>query len=696
ILGKIQLISPYYCKRKKSTPKGALALSFPFLPAFLIHHLLQTSLFSDPSFSSIAMSWDFPGGTSTGGGAGGGGQPNYSYRGGAVGGRGRPQRGHYVPPYQRNLAPTPQNVGYGYSPYSTTAYGGSPTPAYGQYQYGGRSVPGQPDSFVRGRGRGGGVRGRGGRGRSGREEYGSSVSDAILEKFDDLDVADDVDEVNNGGINFEAYNDIPVKASGTDVPPPAESFEEIDLEEGLIENVRRCKYTKPTPIQKHAIPIAVAGRDLMACAQTGSGKTAAFCFPIISKVLKNGLQSGRGGTRMAQPCALILSPTRELSCQIHDEAKKFAYKTGVKIVVVYGGAPIHQQLYNMEKGVDILVATPGRLVDMIERGRVSLKMIKHLAVDEADRMLDMGFEPQIRKIVQQMGMPPPGQRQTMLFSATFPDEIQRLASDFLSNYIFLSVGRVGSSTGLISQKVELVQDMDKRSHIMKLLHARKTNGKSDLTLVFTETKKGADALEDFLYRNGFPAIAIHGDKVQPERERALRSFKSGVTPILVATDVASRGLDIPNVSHVINYDMPKDIDDYVHRIGRTGRAGKSGQATAFFSNNNMSMAKPLVELMKESKQEVPSWLSEYAESENSSNYSGGSRYRRYGGGGSSRHGGYDYRNDYSSNSYGGYNAAPYYDSNGYAAGYTVPNAGGGGEGGYGLGTEAVVASGWDM
>ena len=174
----------------------------------------------------------------------------------------------------------------------------------------------------------------------------------------------------------------------------------------------------------------------------------------------------------------------------------------------------------------------------------------------------------------------------------------------------------------------------------------------------------------------------------------MRSFKSGATPIMVATDVASRGLDIPNVSHVINYDMPKDIDDYVHRIGRTGRAGKSGQATAFFSDKNMSMAKPLMELMKESKQEVPSWLSEYAESDNSSYSGGGGRYKRYGGGGSSRHGGYDdYRNDYSSNSsFGGYNTAPYYDSNSYAAAYSVPNAGGGG----GYGTDAVVASGWDM
>ncbi|CAI0542988.1 unnamed protein product [Linum tenue] len=673
------------------------------------------------------MSWDFTGG-----------------RGGAGGGRARLPS--YVPPHLRNApVANPYNAAYGYSPYSAVYN----APGYGQYGGGGYVLGGQQDFAPRGRGR----RGRGGQRRNEYESSSSSsFADAIAEKFNELEVLGEEEAAGGGGggINFEAYDDIPVKATGNEVPPPVERFDEIDLGEGLMQNIRRCKYSKPTPVQKHAIPIAVAGRDLMACAQTGSGKTAAFCFPIISTILKNGLNSGPGGTRtVAQPSALILSPTRELSCQIHEEAKKFAFKTGVRIVVAYGGASIQQQLgssckwafcsiwlvahlsgdvglrlfnsvrfffygiccvvqlYNLEKGVDILVATPGRLADMIDRGRVSLKMIKHLALDEADRMLDMGFEPQIRKIVQQMGMPPPGQRQTMLFSATFPDEIQRLASDFLKDYIFLSVGRVGSSTGLISQKIELVQDMDKRSHIMKLLHGQKANGKRDLTLVFTETKKGADALEYYLSMSGLPAIAIHGDKVQMERERALRSFKAGVTPILVATDVASRGLDIPNVSHVINFDLPKDIDDYVHRIGRTGRAGKSGLATAFFSDQNMPLAKPLVELMKESNQEVPPWLSEYAKS-SSNTYSGGGRYRRYGGGGGggSRHGGYDdYRNDYSGGGYGGYGGASYggYDSGSYYGdndygGYAAPPAwsGLGGGGGYELGTEAVVASGWDM
>ncbi|KAI5409801.1 DEAD-box ATP-dependent RNA helicase 52B, variant 2, partial [Lathyrus oleraceus] len=251
-----------------------------------------------------------------------------------------------------------------------------------------------------------------------------------------------------------------------------------------------------------------------------SQKTALFCFPIISGIMKDRLGSGLsamphgGGSDVAYPTALILSPTRELSCQIHAEANKFAYQTGVKIAVAYGGAPIGQQLRVLERGVDILVATPGRLVDMIERERVSLKKIKYLALDEADRMLDMGFEHQIRNIVQQMNMPAPGARQTLLFSATFPDNIQKLASDFLSNYVFLAVGRVGSSTELIVQKIESVQDMEKRNRLVDLLRRNVVNGKLALSLIFVETKKGADALESWLCRSGFPAIAIHGDKVQ--------------------------------------------------------------------------------------------------------------------------------------------------------------------------------------
>ncbi|CAA6667288.1 unnamed protein product [Spirodela intermedia] len=418
----------------------------------------------------------------------------------------------------------------------------------------------------------------------------------------------------NTGINFDAYEDIPVETSGDNVPPPVSTFAEIDLGDALNANIRRCKYVKPTPVQRHAIPISVAGRDLMACAQTGSGKTAAFCFPVICGIMKGPPTQRPRGVRTAYPLALILSPTRELSVQIHEEARKFSYQTGVRVVVAYGGAPIHQQLRELERGVDILVATPGRLVDLLERARVSLQMIRYLCLDEADRMLDMGFEPQIRKI-------------TMMFSATFPKEIQRLASDFLFNYIFLAVGRVGSSTDLIVQRVEFVHESDKRSHLMDLLHAQKANGtpgKQALTLVFVETKKGADSLEHWLCMKGFPATTIHGDRTQQERELALRSFKSGATPILVATDVAARGLDIPTLPI----------------IGRTGRAGKTGLATAFFNENNTSLSRPLSDLMEEANQEVPQWLSRYA---TRSSYGGGGRNRRSGG---ARFGGRDFRRDH--------------------------------------------------
>lgn len=592
----------------------------------------------------------------------------------------RPSRSSYVPPHLRNKPPSSDPP-----PSAAGGVGSAAPPRWGgpRQDFGTRPV----GRF--GGGGGGGRFGGGGGGGWDRREANPFG--------DEEEVLPEVDAAENTGINFDAYEDIPVETSGDNVPPPVNTFADIDLGEALNNNIRRCKYVKPTPVQRHAIPISLAGRDLMACAQTGSGKTAAFCFPIISGIMTGDIQRPRGA-RTVFPLALILSPTRELSCQIHEEARKFSYQTGVRVVVAYGGAPINQQLRELERGVDILVATPGRLVDLLERARVSLEMIRYLALDEADRMLDMGFEPQIRKIVEQMDMPPRGVRQTMLFSATFPKEIQRLASDFLSNYIFLAVGRVGSSTDLIVQRVEYVNEADKRSHLMDLLHAQRengTHGKQSLTLVFVETKKGADALEHWLYSNGFPATTIHGDRTQQEREYALRSFKSGTTPILVATDVAARGLDIPHVSHVVNFDLPNDIDDYVHRIGRTGRAGKSGLATAFFNENNSNIARTLAELMQESNQEVPDWLSRYAAR---ASYGGGKN-RRSGGGG--RFGGRDFRREGGgggggyggSNNYGGNN----YSGNNYSGGYGGSSGGGYGGGGYsgGGGGGGGATSAWD-
>ncbi|CAM6090366.1 unnamed protein product [Calypogeia fissa] len=639
---------------------------------------------------------------------------------GGGGGGGRAPRSSYVPPHLRNR---PQGAQNNRAPADSPAAnppaagakaataagvlgpsggavpaGGARPNAWAARESAAATVGGAPGAGGAGPGRGnnrGGAWGQGGGGNAqgwsnnggggnwgnqgggGRGGWGGG-RDREVNPFAKEEVNEAIFEQENTGINFDAYEDIPVETSGENVPPPVNTFAEIDLGNALNENIRRCKYVKPTPVQRHAIPISLGGRDLMACAQTGSGKTAAFCFPIIAGILRNTPPGRPRGGRKAHPLALILSPTRELSSQIHDEAKKFAYQTGIRVVVAYGGAPVHNQLRDMEKGVDILVATPGRLGDLLERARVSLSQVRYLALDEADRMLDMGFEPQIRRIVEQMDMPQAGMRQTMLFSATFPREIQRLAADFLSNYIFLAVGRVGSSTDLIVQRVEFVQDVEKRSMLMDLIHAQNANiapGQTSLTLVFVETKRGADALEDWLCRMGFPATTIHGDRTQSEREYALRSFRTGATPILVATDVAARGLDIPHVAHVVNFDLPSDIDDYVHRIGRTGRAGKSGLATAFFNDKDNSLARPLAELMTESNQEVPQWLLNMA---NRANFGGGGN-RRRGGGGGSRFGGRDYRREGGGNRGGN-------DRHGGGGGY----GNSGGYGGYGGSSSA-----WD-
>ncbi|KAI9534508.1 putative ATP-dependent RNA helicase an3, partial [Dissostichus eleginoides] len=440
----------------------------------------------------------------------------------------------------------------------------------------------------------------------------------------------------NTGINFEKYDDIPVEATGSNCPPHIDTFHDVDMGEIIMANIAMSRYDHPTPVQKHAIPIIKSKRDLMACAQTGSGKTAAFLLPVLSQIYsegpgealaasKNGGQdSGRYGRRKQYPLAMILAPTRELASQIYDEARKFAYRSRVRCCVVYGGADIGQQIRELERGCHLVVATPGRLVDMLERGKIGLDYCSFLVLDEADRMLDMGFEPQIRRIVEQDTMPPKGIRQTMMFSATFPKEIQILARDFLEDYIFLAVGRVGSTSENITQKVVWVEENDKRSFLLDLLNATviptdenvpevpEKPGKESLTLVFVETKKGADALEDFLYHEGYSCTSIHGDRSQRDREEALAQFRSGRCPILVATAVAARGLDISNVKHVINFDLPSDIEEYVHRIGRTGRVGNLGLATSFFNDKNSNITKDLLDILVEAKQEVPSWLESLA------------------------------------------------------------------------------------
>ncbi|XP_073472409.1 ATP-dependent RNA helicase DDX3X isoform X1 [Aquarana catesbeiana] len=536
-----------------------------------------------------------------------------------------------------------------------------------------------------------GIDGMGSRGeRSGMGRYGGGNSRWNDDRNDEDDwskplaandrVEQELFSGGNTGINFEKYDDIPVEATGQNCPPHIETFQEVSMGEIIMGNIQLTRYTRPTPVQKHAIPIIIGKRDLMACAQTGSGKTAAFLLPILSQIFADGpgeamthlKDNGRYGRRKQFPLSLVLAPTRELAVQIYEEARKFAYRSKVRPCVVYGGADIGQQIRDLERGGHLLVATPGRLVDMMERGKIGLDYCKYLVLDEADRMLDMGFEPQIRRIVEQDTMPPKGVRQTMMFSATFPKEIQILARDFLEEYIFLAVGRVGSTSENITQKVVWVEEMDKRSFLLDLLNA---TGKDSLTLVFVETKKGADALEDFLYHEGYACTSIHGDRSQRDREEALHQFRSGKSPILVATAVAARGLDISNVKHVINFDLPSDIEEYVHRIGRTGRVGNLGLATSFFNEKNINITKDLLDLLVEAKQEVPSWLENMAyEQHHKSSSRGRSKSSRFSGGFGAR----DYRQSSTSSSSFGSSRGGRSSGHGGSRGF----GGGGGYGGF--------------
>ncbi|EOD04565.1 hypothetical protein EMIHUDRAFT_230649 [Emiliania huxleyi CCMP1516] len=471
--------------------------------------------------------------------------------------------------------------------------------------------------------------------------------------------------------NLEAYDDIPVEASGEDCPNPVEQFAELQLHPQLMHNIEVARYMRPTPVQRHAIPVGIARRDLMACAQTGSGKTGAFLFPVLHQIMA-ALDAApdmrpRG---CAEPRCLILSPTRELATQIHKEALRFIQRSKVFSVVVYGGAEMKTQINALDRGCHVLVATPGRLVDLIERGKVRLTSIAHLVLDEADRMLDMGFEPQIRRVVEREGMPPVGQRQTLMFSATFPKEIQRLASEFMTRYIFVAVGRVGSTTALITQSIHYCEENDKRRLLIELIAAN-----AGRTIVFVETKKAAEHLEEFLYRSQIPATSIHGDRSQREREYALASFRRGHPAVLVATDVAARGLDVPDCMHVINYELPRDINSYVHRIGRTGRMGKQGVATSLFSPLNRPVARDLVTLLQEANQACPDWLVAIAEQ---SGHGGGRGYQ-----GRGKFGGRDYRSNAQVRRYqhSAVGAMPGY-SQGYQQGGYMPQQGGGAYGGY--------------
>eukprot|EP00929_Paragymnodinium_shiwhaense_P018747 TRINITY_DN12_c0_g2_i1.p1 TRINITY_DN12_c0_g2~~TRINITY_DN12_c0_g2_i1.p1 ORF type:complete len:606 (+),score=177.02 TRINITY_DN12_c0_g2_i1:96-1913(+) len=421
------------------------------------------------------------------------------------------------------------------------------------------------------------------------------------------------------GIDFDKYDEITVEVSGGEAKDlePISSFEELwtqfpALHNYLWENIERCKYTKPTPIQKYALPLALKGVDAMCCAQTGSGKTCAFLVPILS-FIDPAQATGSVGVDPAAPAtpkAVVMAPTRELCSQIHVEARKLSFGTPIRASEVYGGVDAKPQLLELALGSDIITCTPGRLSDFINRGVLSMSQVFYLVLDEADRMLDMGFEPQIREIVQQRDMPSPQDgRMTLMFSATFPKPIQKLAQQFMRNYTWIGVGRVGGAVDSVEQDFMWVDDRNKKQELVNILRANP----QETTLVFVGMKKTASWLEMDLSRSGMRAAAIHGDLDQPAREKSLQQFKTGKCKVLVATDVAARGLDIPSVAHVINFDLPvSGIDDYVHRIGRTGRAGRRGRATSFYctdgKNSNDNLLREILQLLADAGKPVPECL----------------------------------------------------------------------------------------
>jgi ATP-dependent RNA helicase DDX3X len=426
------------------------------------------------------------------------------------------------------------------------------------------------------------------------------------------------------GINFSKYQDIKVETiGGNGTEEPIESFQDacdkFDFPDSLTATIEMCGYDVPTPVQKHAIPAVASGADVMVTAQTGSGKTAAFLIPIVFTALQQGPVPLKEGP--VPVTSIVMAPTRELCQQIADEARRLVFKTTAKVCAIYGGAPAAPQLKQLAEGSDIIVATPGRLSDFMKRGVISVENVKFLALDEADRMLDMGFEPQIREIIEDYGMPEPGEggRQTIMFSATFPEDMQNMALDFLDPvYMQINVGRVGVAAADVEQRFEDIGWGDKFESLIPALESVTGEDGAPKTIVFANMKNTVDNIVYHINRHSsMRAIGIHGDKMQRDRDRAIAEVKSGQSEVLVATEVAARGLDLPGIDHVINFDLPTGGDDYVHRIGRTGRIGNKGVATSFVGNQEPGLGSIVEALQEQAAKDpegtqVPQWLEDRA------------------------------------------------------------------------------------
>ncbi|KAJ1919300.1 ATP-dependent RNA helicase dbp2 [Mycoemilia scoparia] len=465
-----------------------------------------------------------------------------------------------------------------------------------------------------------------------------------------------------------------IKVTGPNIPKPIHTFDETSFPNYVMDEIRSLGFEKPTPIQAQGWPMALSGRDMVGIAATGSGKTLAYSLPAIVHINAQPLMKPGDG-----PIVLILAPTRELAVQIQKECTKYGASSRIRNSCIYGGVPRGPQIRDLRQGIEICIATPGRLIDMLQTGMTNLRRVTYLVLDEADRMLDMGFEPQIRKIVSQIRP----DRQTLMWSATWPREVQQLARDFLKDYIQVNIGSDDlSASHQIKQIVEVISDYDKHtrlvSHLEKIMSL-----KENKTIIFTLTKRTADDITRKLRQDGWPSLAIHGDKSQSERDWVLAEFRSGKSPVMVATDVASRGLDIKDVKFVINYDFPNNVEDYVHRIGRTGRAGNTGTSITFFTQNDGRHSSALVKILREAKQEIPHSLEDLIMNRRGGGAGGisrggfrGGRGGGFGGrGGGGGYGGGGYGGRGGSNGFGGGRGGS--SSNGYGG------RGGFGGGGYG-------------
>lgn len=501
---------------------------------------------------------------------------------------------HGIPPATQYGAPPPQ---YGAPP---PQYGGPPPPQqYGGYQQCG-GYQQQPSM----------------------EELGKNA------------------QMNIGAIDQEQADEVKVAdMRGNPVPNPEsiQSFHNVPFPQRMRDDLINAGFPAPSMIQKYTWPLAIKHVDVVGIAATGSGKTLAFLLPAFAHMLETGAEA-------RDPQLLVMAPTRELAIQIHEEAEKFGKNSGVKCVCVYGGAPKRDQANLLRDGAHGVIGTPGRINDFLEGRTLRLSKVQKLVLDEADRMLDMGFEPQIRKILREV----PTRRHTLFFTATWPQEVRKLASEFLYNAHMVTIGDRDSlkANQNIVQLIKIVDDYSKNKTLCTILQQAgvaggTTSANGAKGLIFCTTKRMCDQLSQALTSLGVPSAAIHGDKDQHERERVLTSFRGGNTQLLIATDVAARGLDINGITLVVNYDMPNDAEDYVHRIGRTARGGAKGYAVTLVTKKEGYKLKGIVEVMKKTNQtiepEVESLAASAGYEQKRSRYGGGGK-----GGGKSSGGGGGY------------------------------------------------------